>query len=107
MKLTFIKGRWRPYKFLKSCLHCVYHFKNKLDGKKITSVSLCHSFYARKQIDEVIEAKSILSSWKRTKKFVQFVIVFKALPLLNLSEVELKSHVDCTSDCRQFPVYSA
>ena len=40
----------------------MYHCKNKLDGKKITSVSVCHSFYARKQIDEVIEAKSILSS---------------------------------------------
>lgn len=35
------------------------------------------------------------------------MIVFKALPLLNLSEVELKSHVDCTTDCRQFPVFSA
>ena len=32
------------------------------------------------------------------------MIGFKALPLLSLSEVELKSHVDCTSDCRQFPV---
>ena len=35
------------------------------------------------------------------------MIGFKALRLLNQSEVELKSHVDCTSDCRQFPVLSA